>query len=81
MFWEALLTIFFFTTENADNGWILFLGLMVPSREFQGFSHALVIICSRNLLIHEPLKFVDGGESHSTFVYIKDTIELVLLMI
>ncbi|RVW54432.1 UDP-D-apiose/UDP-D-xylose synthase 2 [Vitis vinifera] len=35
----------------------------------------------RNLLRHEPLKLVDGGQSQRTFVYIKDAIEAVLLMI
>lgn len=29
----------------------------------------------------EPLKLVDGGQSQRTFVYIKDAIEAVLLMI
>ena len=36
---------------------------------------------SQNLLRREPLKLVDGGESQRTFVYIKDAIEAVLLMI
>lgn len=35
----------------------------------------------QNLLHGEPLKLVDGGESQRTFVYIKDAIEVVLLMI
>ncbi|XP_073099195.1 UDP-D-apiose/UDP-D-xylose synthase 2 isoform X3 [Elaeis guineensis] len=35
----------------------------------------------RNLLRREPLKLVDGGQSQRTFVYIKDAIEAVLLMI
>jgi UDP-apiose/xylose synthase len=35
----------------------------------------------QNLLRCEPLKLVDGGESQRTFVYIKDAIEAVLLMI
>jgi UDP-apiose/xylose synthase len=35
----------------------------------------------QNLLRREPLKLVDGGESQRTFVYIKDAIEAVLLMI
>ncbi|KAM7522454.1 hypothetical protein LguiA_012356 [Lonicera macranthoides] len=35
----------------------------------------------QNLLRGEPLKLVDGGESQRTFVYIKDAIEAVLLMI
>uniref|UniRef100_A0A6N2LVU9 NAD-dependent epimerase/dehydratase domain-containing protein n=1 Tax=Salix viminalis TaxID=40686 RepID=A0A6N2LVU9_SALVM len=37
--------------------------------------------CPRALLRREPLKLVDGGESQRTFVYIKDAIEAVLLMI
>lgn len=36
---------------------------------------------SQNLLRREPLKLVDGGESQRTFIYIKDAIEAVLLMI
>ncbi|KAA8544180.1 hypothetical protein F0562_022184 [Nyssa sinensis] len=41
-----------------------------------------VLACfSNNLLRHEPLKLVDGGQSQRTFVYIKDAIEAVLLMI
>lgn len=35
----------------------------------------------QNLLRREPLKLVDGGESQRTFVYIKDAIEAVHLMI
>jgi len=35
----------------------------------------------QNLLRGEPLKLVDGGQSQRTFVYIKDAIEAVLLMI
>ncbi|XP_074580662.1 UDP-D-apiose/UDP-D-xylose synthase 2-like [Curcuma longa] len=35
----------------------------------------------KNLLRREPLKLVDGGQSQRTFVYIKDAIEAVLLMI
>lgn len=35
----------------------------------------------QNLLRHEPLKLVDGGVSQRTFVYIKDAIEAVMLMI
>uniref|UniRef100_A0A2P2LF72 Bifunctional polymyxin resistance protein ArnA n=1 Tax=Rhizophora mucronata TaxID=61149 RepID=A0A2P2LF72_RHIMU len=33
------------------------------------------------LLRREPLKLVDGGQSQRTFVYIKDAIEAVNLMI
>ncbi|CAI8617791.1 unnamed protein product [Vicia faba] len=41
-----------------------------------------VLAClSNNLLRGEPLKLVDGGEPQRTFVYIKDAIEAVLLMI
>ncbi|RYR42979.1 hypothetical protein Ahy_A08g039409 isoform A [Arachis hypogaea] len=41
-----------------------------------------VLACfSNNLLRKEPLKLVDGGQSQRTFVYIKDAIEAVLLMI
>lgn len=36
---------------------------------------------SQALLRREPLKLVDGGQSQRTFVYIKDAIEAVLLMI
>lgn len=35
----------------------------------------------QNLLRGEPLKLVDGGKSQRTFLYIKDAIEAVLLMI
>ncbi|XLT54823.1 hypothetical protein HN873_047427 [Arachis hypogaea] len=44
-----------------------------------------ILLCSwhddTNLLCGEPLKLVDGGRSHRTFLYIKDAIEAVLLMI
>ncbi|KMZ66077.1 Bifunctional polymyxin resistance arnA protein [Zostera marina] len=41
-----------------------------------------VLACfSNNLLRGEPLKLVDGGESQRTFIYIKDAIEAVTLMI
>ncbi|CAN6559942.1 unnamed protein product [Malus baccata var. baccata] len=41
-----------------------------------------VLACfSNNLLRREPLKLVDGGQSQRTFVYIKDAIEAVMLMI
>ncbi|KAL0417647.1 UNVERIFIED_CONTAM: UDP-D-apiose/UDP-D-xylose synthase 2 [Sesamum radiatum] len=41
-----------------------------------------VLACfSNNLLRREPLKLVDGGQSQRTFVYIKDAIDAVLLMI
>jgi len=41
-----------------------------------------VLACfSNGLLRGEPLKLVDGGQSQRTFLYIKDAIEAVLLMI
>eukprot|EP01018_Ginkgo_biloba_P003221 Gb_06861 [translate_table: standard] len=41
-----------------------------------------VLACfSNGLLRGEPLKLVDGGQSQRTFVYIKDAIEAILLMI
>ncbi|KAJ7524103.1 hypothetical protein O6H91_18G077800 [Diphasiastrum complanatum] len=41
-----------------------------------------VLACfSTNLLKGEPLKLVDGGKSQRTFIFIKDAIEAVLLMI
>lgn len=48
--------------------------------------HICVVITScfsllQNLLRREPLKLVDGGQSQRTFVYIKDAIEAVMLMI
>lgn len=39
------------------------------------------LLSFQNLLRHEPLKLVDGGLSQRTFVYIKDAIEAVHLMI
>lgn len=39
------------------------------------------LFCLQNLLRREPLKLVDGGESQRTFIYIKDAIEAVFLMI
>jgi nucleoside-diphosphate-sugar epimerase len=35
----------------------------------------------QDLLRREPLKLVDGGEVQRTFLYIKDAIEAVVLMI
>ncbi|XP_076891962.1 UDP-D-apiose/UDP-D-xylose synthase-like [Bidens hawaiensis] len=67
-----------------------FPGLMVPVRVFQEFYHALALhgyltyfhpVLFKNLLRHEPLKLVDDGQSQRTFVYIKDAIEAVHLMI
>jgi UDP-apiose/xylose synthase len=46
--------------------------------------HVVIISCFfllQNLLRREPLKLVDGGESQRTFVYIKDAIDAVMLMI
>lgn len=40
-----------------------------------------IFFLAQNLLRREPLKLVDGGQSQRTFVYIKDAIEAVLLMI
>ncbi|KAI6685259.1 hypothetical protein NL676_031172 [Syzygium grande] len=41
-----------------------------------------VLACFSNALLrHEQLKLVDGGQSQRTFIYIKDAIEAVLLMI
>lgn len=40
-----------------------------------------ILISLQNLLRREPLKLVDGGVSQRTFIYIKDAIEAVLLMI
>ena len=42
---------------------------------------SLCVAIFQNLLRREPLKLVDGGESQRTFIYIKDAIEAVLLMI
>ena len=41
----------------------------------------MVLMVLQNLLRREPLKLVDGGQSQRTFVYIKDAIEAVVLMI
>lgn len=40
-----------------------------------------ITVTFQNLLRRQPLKLVDGGQSQRTFVYIKDAIEAVLLMI
>nr|AOG75410.1 UDP-apiose/UDP-xylose synthase [Mougeotia sp. MougUAS] len=41
-----------------------------------------VLACfSTNLLRREPMKLVDGGKSQRTFLYIKDAIKAVMLMI
>jgi UDP-apiose/xylose synthase len=42
---------------------------------------SIISIPLQNLLRREPLKLVDGGVSQRTFIYIKDAIEAVLLMI
>ena len=44
-------------------------------------NHILPFLFLQNLLRREPLKLVDGGQSQRTFVYIKDAIEAVHLMI
>lgn len=41
----------------------------------------IALLVAQNLLRGEQLKLVDGGQSQRTFVYIKDAIEVVLLMI
>lgn len=45
------------------------------------FNFIISLFLLQNLLRHEPLKLVDGGHSQRTFIYIKDAIEAVLLMI
>ncbi|CAN8320358.1 unnamed protein product [Cochlearia groenlandica] len=54
----------------------------IPGIDGPSESVPRVLSCfSNNLLRREPLKLVDGGESLRTFIYIKDAIEAVLLMI
>ena len=62
---------------------IFFPAWVSSSFVFHGFFDCDVSIffLSQALLRREPLKLVDGGESQRTFVYIKDAIEAVLLMI
>ncbi|KMZ69748.1 Bifunctional polymyxin resistance arnA protein [Zostera marina] len=52
----------------------------IPGIDGEGVPRVLACF-SDNLLRGEPLKLVDGGESQRTFIYIKDAIEAVLLMI
>ena len=47
--------------------------------QFSQKMHGTMVL--QNLLRREPLKLVDGGQSQRTFVYIKDAIEAVVLMI
>ena len=56
----------------------LCLTLNVAAQYFLNFCSEYFL---QNLLRGEPLKLVDGGQSQRTFVYIKDAIEAVLLMI
>ncbi|PPR83059.1 hypothetical protein GOBAR_AA37656 [Gossypium barbadense] len=78
--------------EGAENGldftivrpfnWIGPRMDFIPGIDGPSESVPRVLACfSNNLLRREPLKLVDGGESQRTFVYIKDAIEAVLLMI
>ena len=54
----------------------------IPILFFFGIFVVIVpVLLLQNLLRREPLKLVDGGESQRTFIYIKDAIEAVLLMI
>lgn len=41
----------------------------------------MLFVLLQNLLRREPLKLVDGGQSQRTFIFIKDAIEAVMLMI
>ncbi|CAL0333998.1 unnamed protein product [Lupinus luteus] len=80
------------TAEGAENGmdftivrpfnWIGPRMDFIPGVDGPSEGVPRVLACfSNNLLRGEPLKLVDGGESQRTFVYIKDAIEAVLLMI
>ncbi|KMZ71282.1 Bifunctional polymyxin resistance arnA protein [Zostera marina] len=76
--------------EGAENGlefsivrpynWIGPRMDFIPGVDGEGVPRVLACF-SDNLLRGEPLKLVDGGESQRTFIYIKDAIEAVLLMI
>ncbi|KMZ66345.1 UDP-D-apiose/UDP-D-xylose synthase 2 [Zostera marina] len=76
--------------EGAENGlefsivrpynWIGPRMDFIPGIDGEGVPRVLACF-SDNLLRGEPLKLVDGGESQRTFIYIKDAIEAVLLMI
>ncbi|XP_068653926.1 UDP-D-apiose/UDP-D-xylose synthase 2-like [Aristolochia californica] len=51
---------------------------------YSNFIDALPVVYTldfQNLLRSNPLKLVDGGQTQNTFVYVKDAIEAVLLMI
>eukprot|EP00850_Spirogloea_muscicola_P019140 SM000184S03773 [mRNA] locus=s184:96673:100079:+ [translate_table: standard] len=76
--------------EGAENGlqftivrpfnWIGPRMDFIPGVDGEGVPRVLACF-SNNLMRGEPLKLVDGGRSQRTFVYIKDAIEAVLLMI
>jgi dTDP-D-glucose 4,6-dehydratase len=38
-------------------------------------------VVEQNLMKDEPLKLVEGGQSQQTFIYVKDTIDVVQRMI
>ncbi|CAH8361220.1 unnamed protein product [Eruca vesicaria subsp. sativa] len=84
--------MFLVTAEGAENGleftivrpfnWIGPRMDFIPGIDGPSEGVPRVLACfSNNLLRREPLKLVDGGESQRTFIYIKDAIEAVLLMI
>ncbi|RXI04704.1 hypothetical protein DVH24_038978 [Malus domestica] len=79
-------------TEGAENGleftivkpfnWIGPRMDFIPGIDGPSEGVPRVLACfSNNLLRREPLKLVDGGQSQRTFVYIKDVIKAVMLMI
>ncbi|KAH7680552.1 UDP-glucuronate decarboxylase protein [Dioscorea alata] len=78
--------------EGAENGleftivrpfnWIGPRMDFIPGIDGPGEGVPRVLACfGNNLLRGEPLKLVNGGQSQRTFLYIKDAIEAVLLMI
>lgn len=78
--------------EHAENGlkftivrsynWIGPIMDFIPGVDGPSDGVPGVLTCfSNNLLRGEPLKLVDGGRSQRTFLYVKDAIEVVLLMI
>jgi len=72
-FWPASVTyVCAFLFLLAEDYYISFVSLL---------SRCMVLMVLQNLLRREPLKLVDGGQSQRTFVYIKDAIEAVVLMI
>ncbi|TQE03974.1 hypothetical protein C1H46_010345 [Malus baccata] len=84
---EADLCFFLFTVEGAENGleftivrpfnWIGPRVDFIPSIDGPSEGVPRVLACfSNNLLLHELLKLVDGGQSQRTFA-----IEAVMLMI